>query len=336
VSAVAAPALTLAEAARMIREAVKDRSYRATPLGLEVARYYRWKHLEWGATDTTLRDYEAILARLALDHADLELSDFEPPVGTERLREFWDRHWGDLTPRTRAKVLSVLRDFFAWAARERGMHGNPTVAISRPKQRQAAHGTFAPNAVAKIIAAQPRLRDRVALRLLFQLGLRKGELARVQFKHYDGFRQRLTVYGKGGRVRHVPVVDPALRLDLERHMLERQVAPGEFLLYPERTGPRRRGGPLELLWDDRAKPMTSTTLHRWWVGCLDRADVPHQRMHDARHTAITELVRFTGNLKLAQQLAGHASIQTTADIYSHLDDADLARALRAQADAREE
>jgi hypothetical protein len=37
-----------------------------------------------------MRDYEAILASLALDHADLELSDFAPPVGTERLREFID------------------------------------------------------------------------------------------------------------------------------------------------------------------------------------------------------------------------------------------------------
>jgi hypothetical protein len=64
-----APALTLSDAARMMREAVKDRSYRATPLGLEVARYYRWKKNEWGAQKETLRDYEAILAKTALYHS---------------------------------------------------------------------------------------------------------------------------------------------------------------------------------------------------------------------------------------------------------------------------
>ena len=37
-----------------------------------------------------------------------------------------------------------------------------------------------------MVAAQTRQRDRVALLLLFRLGLRKGELSRVQFKHYDG------------------------------------------------------------------------------------------------------------------------------------------------------
>lgn len=88
------PALTLADAARMMRDALRDRSYRATSLGLEVAHYYRWKKNEWGATAETLRDYEAILAKLALDHADLELSDLEPPIGTERLREFIDNRWG--------------------------------------------------------------------------------------------------------------------------------------------------------------------------------------------------------------------------------------------------
>jgi hypothetical protein len=49
----------------------------------------------WGATASTLRDNEAPLALLALDRADLELRDFEPPIGTDLLREFWDRHWSD-------------------------------------------------------------------------------------------------------------------------------------------------------------------------------------------------------------------------------------------------
>jgi integrase/recombinase XerD len=319
--------LTLADAARMMREALRDRSYRSTPLGLEVARYYRWKKNEWGATAETLRDYEAILAKLALDHADLKLCDFAPPVGTERLREFIDNRWGERTPRTRAKVISVLRDFFAWAVRDRGLTGNPAVPIFRPRKRDTARGTFTPADVAKVVAAQTRQRDRVALLLLFRLGLRKGELARVQFKHYDG--RRLTMFGKAGKVRYLPIVDSGLRLELERHILDRAPAPDEFLLYPEKIGPEFYGGPLATIWEDRLRPMSSTAMHRWWVGCLQRAELPHRPMHEARHTAITEFLRRTGNLKLAQLLAGHADIGTTANIYAHLDTTDLEAALRA-------
>lgn len=323
----AAATLTLGEAARMMREALRDRSYRSTPLGLEVARYYRWKKNEWGATASTLVDYEAILAKLALDHADLELADLAPPVGTERLREFIEARWGERTPRTRAKVISVLRDFFAWAVRERGLAANPATPIFRPRKRDVARGTFTPADVARLVSSQTRQRDRVALLLLFRLGLRKGELARLQFKHYDG--RRLTIFGKAGKVRYLPVVDAELRLQLERHILDRAPGPDEYLLYPEKIGPEFYGGPLATIWEDRKRPLSSTAMHRWWVGCMKRAGLAHRPMHEARHTAITDFLRRTGNLKLAQMLAGHADIGTTANVYAHLDTSDLEAALRA-------
>jgi integrase len=310
---------------------MKDKAYRATPIGLEAARYYRWKKNEWGAAAETLRDYEAILAKLALDHADLELGDFEPPVGTERLREFIDNRWGERTPRTRAKVISVLRDFFAWAVREGKLTGNPAQPIFRPRKRDVARGTFTEADVRKLLAAQPRRRDRVALLLLFRLGLRKSELSRVQFRHYDG--RNLTVFGKGQKVRYLPVVDRELRLELERYILDRQPSPDEFLLYPEKLGPEFYGGPVGVIWRDRSKRLSPTAMHRWWLKCEQRAGITHRPMHEARHTAITDFLRKTGNLKLAQMLAGHADIGTTANIYAHLDTSDLETALKAMNEA---
>ena len=91
-----------------------------------------------------------------------------------------------------------------------------------------------------------------------------------------------------------------------------------------------------VIWYDRHRRLSSTAMHRWWKHTLDEAGVDDYTMHQARHTAITELVRDTGNLKLAQLLAGHASIQTTADIYAHLDVADLAEALKIVAERRAE
>jgi site-specific recombinase XerD len=137
------PALTLAAAAEMMREAMKDKAYRATPLGLEVAHFVRWFRNEYGATIETLRDYESILAKLAIDHADLELRDFEPPVGTTRLREFIDARWGKGAPRTRKKVRAVLMSFFKWAQAEFKLHGNPVVAIRTPRLRDVERELFA-------------------------------------------------------------------------------------------------------------------------------------------------------------------------------------------------
>jgi hypothetical protein len=78
--------LTLGEAARIIREAVKDKSYRSTPLGQLVGRYLRWFRNEFGATPTTLRDYEAVLARMSLTLADKDPID----VSVDDLRDVID------------------------------------------------------------------------------------------------------------------------------------------------------------------------------------------------------------------------------------------------------
>src|SRR4051812_43380121 len=112
-----------AEVARQYRESLKDKSYRAYPLGQEAARYLRAsrKRLE----KSTYRDYEACLDKLARFFTDLQVADFEPPVGTERLEEFLDHQWGDAAPRTYNKNHSVLSEFFRFERMRGDLHGDP-------------------------------------------------------------------------------------------------------------------------------------------------------------------------------------------------------------------
>src|SRR6185437_11930789 len=100
--------LTWGEVALMMRASVKDKSYQRTPVGVMVRRYLRWFRNEWGATPTSVRDYEAILARMSLTLADRELID----VSTEDLREVIDL-WGNQSARTRQKVTSIIRAFWS-------------------------------------------------------------------------------------------------------------------------------------------------------------------------------------------------------------------------------
>jgi site-specific recombinase XerD len=89
-----------------------------------------------------------------------------------------------------------------------------------------------------------------------------------------------------------------------------------------------------VIWENRRKQLSATAMHRWWKRCVAKAGIAYQSMHTARHTAITEFLRATGNLKLAQMLAGHADIGTTANIYAHLDTTDLETALKVLNEAR--
>jgi hypothetical protein len=117
----------------------------------------------------------------------------------------------------------------------------------------------------------------------------------------------------------MPLPDPAIWLDLERHILDIGAQPHHYLLCGQKTIPRVgvRHFP--------ARPMSDNGAHLWWYRCLRTAGVVPtgtnrgERMHKARHTAGQRVLDSTGNLKAVQKLLGHSSIQTTGDIYADWD-----------------
>lgn len=335
--------VTLSDAALMLREALKDKRYRATPLGLEVARYIRWKRNEWGATAETIRDYESILAKLCLFFADLLITDLETPVGTERLRECWDYHWGDKAARTRAKVRSVWVDFFDWAVREQrgrveedgniaqqSIKGNPARALASPKRRGVKREPFGGNLVQKVIQGQAYLPDKLAVILVVQYALRRAELAAVRFRDFDFERRQLTLVGKGGKVRIVPIVDESFWRELGATEITLGGADAARDLYL--VALRRKIGMEVFYWHHHA--IVPRTVHTWWYDRLVEAGLTDEDnrkgfgMHRGRHTVATEILRATGNLVAAQEMLGHSDISTTRDSYAEFDTADLARVLK--------
>ena len=130
--------IPLADAARRVREAMRDKSYRSTPLGEHVGAFMRYT-LSQDWEQRSRAEYESTLYRFALYFADLELADFTPPVGIERVEEFIEATWGTAARGTRAKNISILKSFFRWAY-EREPHlwrphahdQAPTPASTRP------------------------------------------------------------------------------------------------------------------------------------------------------------------------------------------------------------
>lgn len=323
----AAPsALTIAQAAQMMRDLVRDKSYQLLPMGQEAAAYLRVKRKR--LTEASHRDYERGLAHFAAFFPDLRIQDFEPPIGTRRVEEFLDHQYGDGSPRNYNKNLSILRDFFKWQViAQQNLHGDPTMAIERAKARQVYRTTFGPDTIRAIHASQDDLRDRIAMRLLLDFGLRKGALRAVQVKHFDHYRRRLTIFTKGQKVRELPIPSKPFWFDLERLIVEEKLKPNDFLMARQKTIPRTG---VRRFYD---KPMGDHGMHDWWYRCLAKAGVvpegttSGERMHKARHTAGQRVLDSTGNLKAVQKLLGHASIQTTGDIYADWDIDQLAQTM---------
>jgi integrase len=186
-----------------------------------------------------------------------------------------------------------------------------------PLIRHSHRTTFTAEQRRAIVAEQTELCDRIALRLL-DYGLRKGALQAVQFKHFDHQRRRLTIFTKGQKVRELPIPHAPFWLDLERHIFEVEAKPDHYLM-PRMKGNGARTTP------HPTKPMGIHGMHSWWyrrlaaAGIVPEGTTSGERMHKARHTAGQRVLDATGNLKAVQKLLGHASIQTTGDIYADWD-----------------
>lgn len=302
----------------LLSDALKDKTYQLTPIGAEVAGYLRAKRKR--LTDSSYDDYESGLDKLARYFPHLEVEDFEPPIGTERLEEFLDAQWGSGAPRTYNKNLSIVKDFFRFQIVRGRLHGAPTLLIERARSRQVYRTTFTTDQRRAIIAEQESRRDRIALRLLLDYGLRKGSLRAIQFKHFDHQRRQLTIFTKGQKVRKLPLPDPAFWLDLERHLLDVEAQGHHYLLSARRRAARDYVGA-----EVPERPMSDHAAHQWWYRCLANAGIvatgttSGERMHKARHTAGQRVLDSTGNLKAVQKLLGHSSIQTTGDVYADWD-----------------
>jgi len=177
----------------------------------------------------------------------------------------------------------------------------------------------------------------------------------VRLQHFDPERRTLWFVTKNRKQQVIPLVDPELWDDLDswagnlqgESPWPRASAPAhadrpdnrpDYLLCRRRQvwrGYTADGGSRFEHKRYPGFPMGTHGLHDWWYARLQAAGlVPQgttrgQRMHKARHSAGQRVLDATGNLKAAQKLLGHASIQTTADIYLDWDLDQLAETMRA-------
>jgi site-specific recombinase XerD len=308
---------TLRELHQQIEHRIRNKSYRASPIGQQVGRWLR--ALRWAdASPNTLDSYEGTLARLALEHDEFSGADgFCTPVGTEYIRDFLDRNWGQSAPATRRQRLAAVKSFFTWAMAE-GLCGcNPAAPIKAPKARGGGDEriAYAVPTLLHLVRSQPTLRDQCALQLLCRMALRKNELRLLRVRDVDLVRNLIVVHGKGGGTYVMPLEFKSLRDDLYLHIQGEQRHLDEYLIYP-----RSR----------RLEPMDPASVHRWFKRCLERAGLPTTiKTHEMRHSAADAMWRGEGDIVKAQQLLRHASVRTTQD-YLHPTRADLAAAMRRQ------
>ena len=266
------------------------------------------------------------LSERTLDAYARDLADYAAFAATQRLARwaeasltFVDAYFAGIAKRglstaTTARRRSALRGFHAWLVRHAHADTQPLERLPAPRRERRLPHALALDDVERLLA-QPQgeeplaLRDRAMLELAYASGLRVSELCGLERSRVDLAGRALTVAGKGDKERVVPFGRPAERA--LREYLERarpalaahaRTARGERVFLNARGGGLSRMGFWKILRGHARGAGLATRVHP----------------HALRHSFATHLLQGGADLRVVQELLGHASVATTA-IYTHLD-----------------
>lgn len=223
-------------------------------------------------------------------------------------------HAGGQSPRSIARTVSAWRGYYRYAIRLKRLTRNPCSGVRVPRQARALPKALSPDDTARLLESQAAddsftTRDRAILELFYSSGLRLSELASLTLSELDLAEASVTVTGKRGKTRMVPVGSQALAA-LRAWLNERAgTASADAHVFIGRSG--RSLSPRAIQY----------RLKRWAV---QRGLPSTLHPHMLRHSFATHLLQSSGDLRAVQELLGHADIATT-QIYTHLDFQHLAK-----------
>jgi site-specific recombinase XerD len=254
----------------------------------------------------------------------LTAAGFDEPreVGRDELRGYLaDLADAGAARATIARRTSTLRTWFALLERRGLVASDPASLLGTPKQGRHLPRVLRVDQVEALIDAADAgtptgSRDRALIELLYASGARVDEACTLTLDRLDLAQSQVRLEGKGGKDRIVPIGGAAVRalrayLDTARPALMAAAATRAA----GRTTDRATDG--VLLRGERGGPL-GTRDARTIVGRLaDAAGVGHVTPHTLRHSFATHLLEGGADLRVVQELLGHASLATTQR-YTHL------------------
>jgi len=235
-----------------------------------------------------------------------------PDVGTDELAAFLSQRKTDgLNPASLRLTTVHLKVFFRWLAANGKLEMDPAEPLLSPRADQTLPETLHAAEVAKLLdsidtSVSLGRRDRAILELFYSSGLRLSELCGLRLEMIDFEDRFLRVTGKGNKTRVVRVGHVALEA------IENYLTSERPNLVSKRTSSHLfisvRGTALS---PDRVRQIVK---ERAKLAGIDQNIYPHL----LRHSFATHLLEGGADLRVIQELLGHADISTT-QIYTHVD-----------------
>ena len=285
------------------------------PLARAIEDYLTYLRVERGLSAATIRAYRADLIDFAAGKGVPERWSEGPEPAREHLaartrRSVVRGRAAGLAPTSLRRRAASIRGFYRFAYGDGLIDRDIAAHLDLPRQPRLLPDTLSVAEVESLLEAAPDLRSRALLELLYAAGLRVSEalgLDREDLSTDGGF---VRVIGKGDKERLVPVGDIAL------DWLGRWISDGRPALLAHSHVEPGRGGPLFL--GDRGGRLARQQAFASIKRAARAAGLPETvSPHTLRHSFATHLLEGGADLRIVQELLGHASISTT-QLYTHV------------------
>ncbi len=214
------------------------------------------------------------------------------------------------------RSVSSLRKFFQYLAQEKIIEKDPMLLIDTPKKKQHLPQVLTKEEVEKLLYSPNTgqvlgLRDRAMLELMYATGLRISEIINLKLEDLHLTMGTLQTLGKGHKERIVPVGDEAIKwinryLEEARPKLLKQKRSNYLFLNFHGNNLTRQG-----VWKNLKAEVRKAGIQK------------NITPHTLRHSFATHILENGADLRIVQELLGHADISTT-QIYTHLSNKQLA------------
>ena len=222
----------------------------------------------------------------------------------------------DYKKTTIARKVAAIRTFYKFLFRERYIDSNPAISLSAPKRPKSLPKFLTPEEVEKIlnnvkIETPAGFRNRVILELLWATGMRVSELSNLNFGDLNLDENEIRVFGKGAKERIVLVSNRA------KGYLEQYIKSARQLIAPEyNTGEINDDTPLFI--NNTGYRLQNKTIRKVINETVEKIELPKKvTPHVFRHSFATKLIENGADLRVVQELLGHAGISNT-QIYTHI------------------
>jgi len=287
----------------------------APNLDRAIDAYLTYLSVERGLAAATIRAYRADLA----DFADARGTRGDWASGPDAAQRYLAartrrgrRSDPGLAPTSLRRRAAALKGFYRFAFGEGVIGVDVAAHLDLPRMPRLLPETLTAAETERLLAAPPpdALLDRALLELLYAAGLRVSEALRLDLEDISLDGEFVRVIGKGDRERLVPVGEVAI--EAIRAWLE---GPRPAIVAEHHVQPLR-GGPLFL-------GRTGTRLARQQAWAMVKRAAAGAGLaarvspHTLRHSFATHLLEGGADLRIVQELLGHASISTT-QLYTHV------------------